>query len=168
MTETTLPPLPEPWAIDRFIHSEGREYFIADQIRERDAMWAERVRAALAAREAPTIHEHDLLQQVRDALMETDRDCDYPLIEQIDASLSAAPASPIAAWKTVERDGVPPCNSETVYVGINTAGFSCCFNEVTQDGVCSMAGPELTTIQMSALRYWRELDLPSAPSVNKE
>jgi hypothetical protein len=29
-----LPPLPEPWAIDRFFSSEERHYFIADQMRE--------------------------------------------------------------------------------------------------------------------------------------
>jgi hypothetical protein len=57
---------------------------------------------------------------------------------------------------------MPPCDGETVYVGINTAGFACCFNEVTHDGVCSMQGPELSTVQMSGLRWWRVLDRPDS------
>jgi hypothetical protein len=65
------------------------------------------------------------------------------------------------AWRNV-RDGMPPCDGERVYVGINTAGFAACFNDATPDGVCSMEGPELTTIQMSGLEWWRELDRPAA------
>lgn len=63
-------------------------------------------------------------------------------------------------WHNVKRDGMPPCDGETVFVGINTAGFACCFNEATPDGVCSMHGPELSTVQMSGLHWWRALDRP--------
>jgi hypothetical protein len=64
-------------------------------------------------------------------------------------------------WRNVMPDGMPPCDGETTFVGINTAGFACCFNEVTRDGVCSMNGPELSTVQMSGLEWWRVLDRPA-------
>jgi hypothetical protein len=64
-------------------------------------------------------------------------------------------------WNHLGRNGPPPCDGEAVFVGINTAGFACCFNAVTHDGVCSMEGPELSTVQMSGLEWWRALDRPT-------
>lgn len=43
-----------------------------------------------------------LLDECRSALMESDRDCDYPLIERIEA-LAAAPAAPAQVPLTDER-----------------------------------------------------------------
>lgn len=66
----------------------------------------------------------------------------------------------LSTWHSVELDGLPPCDGETVFVGINTAGFAACFNEVAHDRVCSMQGPEICTVQMSGLNWWRVLDRP--------
>jgi hypothetical protein len=65
----------------------------------------------------------------------------------------------IAEWRNALLE-TPPCDGETVFIGINSAGFACCFNEVTRDGVCFMTGPEISTVQMSGLKWWRVLDRP--------
>jgi len=65
-------------------------------------------------------------------------------------------------WRSVAEDGLPPCDGETVFIGVNSAGFAACFNAMNPDGVCLMGGPESCTAQMSELRYWRRLDMPQA------
>ncbi len=91
--------------------------------------------------------------------------------EALITHLSTAPCpagTAMQGWRTVARDGMPPCDSETVFTGINTAGFAACFNEVTPDGCCSMQGPELSTVQMSGLCWWQVLDRPAAPKVDQQ
>jgi hypothetical protein len=63
-------------------------------------------------------------------------------------------------WKNVARAGMPPCDGETVYVGINEAGYACCFNLIDKRGWCVMRSPEDSQDQMSALRWWRVLHRP--------
>jgi hypothetical protein len=62
-------------------------------------------------------------------------------------------------WQHVDIDGQPPCNGETVYVGINSAGYACCFNEM-RHGVCVMVSAESYDPHMSELRYWSVLERP--------
>lgn len=66
-----------------------------------------------------------------------------------------------SAWHTVECNGLPPCNGHTTYIGINSAGYACCFNEIREAGMCFMATAEGAYRQMSDLRDWRLLDRPS-------
>jgi hypothetical protein len=80
----------------------------------------------------------------------------------------APSAAPADGWKTVERDGLPPCNGETVFIGINSAGFAACFNKMNHDGCCLMGSAEANTAQMSCLRDWRVLDRPAAPGATTE
>lgn len=63
-------------------------------------------------------------------------------------------------WHHIDRNGMPLCDGETVFVGINSAGFACCFNQVRPDGLCLMGSPESSTAQMSELRWYRMLDRP--------
>jgi hypothetical protein len=63
-------------------------------------------------------------------------------------------------WRAVSADGMPPCDGETVYIGINSNGFAACFNAMTPDGCCLMGGPECSTAQMSGLEWWRVLNRP--------
>lgn len=64
-------------------------------------------------------------------------------------------------WRTVEHDGPPPCDDETVYLGVNTNGFAACFNMMNPDGSCLMGTAECCTCVMSCLRWWRVLDRPT-------
>lgn len=83
--------------------------------------------------------------------------------KSVDVCFAASPPSAskdVVAWRTVEADGQPPCDGETVFVGINTNGFTACFNEVTATGACCLRGPEQSVCQMSGLRWWRVLDRP--------
>ena len=64
------------------------------------------------------------------------------------------------AWRNVNRDGVPPCDGHTVFIGINSAGYACCFNAM-QSGTCVMETAEGAYRQMSDLRDWRLLDRPT-------
>lgn len=67
---------------------------------------------------------------------------------------------PVAApyrWRTVASDGYPACDGHTTYVGINSAGYACCFNEM-RNGLCVMSTAEGDYRQMSDLRDWRLLD----------
>lgn len=66
------------------------------------------------------------------------------------------------AWSTVERDGLPPVDGHTVFIGINSAGYACCFNAIWQ-GQCVMETAEGSYQQMSDLRQWRRLDRPLTP-----
>jgi hypothetical protein len=68
-------------------------------------------------------------------------------------------------WNTVKRDGLPPCDGETVFVGVNEAGYACCFNAMDKRGWCVMRSPEDSQDQMSALLWWRVLDRPDARDV---
>jgi hypothetical protein len=62
-------------------------------------------------------------------------------------------------WNTVQRDGFPPLDGHTTYIGINSAGYACCFNAM-QGGTCVMTTAEGAYPQMSDLRDWRLLDRP--------
>lgn len=64
-------------------------------------------------------------------------------------------------WKSVERDGMPPCDGHTTIIGINSAGYACCFNAI-HGGLCVMETAEGAYRQMSDLRGWRLLDRPAA------
>jgi len=64
-------------------------------------------------------------------------------------------------WQRIE-DAAPPCDGETVFVGVNSAGFAACFNHMNPDDLCVMGGPESSTAQMSELKFWRLLDMPAA------
>ena len=71
-------------------------------------------------------------------------------------------------WKRLKTDGHPPCDGETVFVGVNEAGFCGCFN---QHGMMSLAhGPvsvcfydtaEGSHEVMTCLDYWAALDVPN-------
>jgi hypothetical protein len=67
---------------------------------------------------------------------------------------------PVADWKTVADEGFPPCDGNTSFIGINSAGYACCFNAV-QGGTCVMETAEGAYRQMSDLRDWRLLDRPA-------
>jgi hypothetical protein len=76
-----------------------------------------------------------------------------------------AGAREAGGWRTVEGDGLPPIDGETVFIGVNTAGFAACFNMMTPDGACLMGTAESCTCVMSCLRWWRALDRPTATPV---
>ena len=69
-------------------------------------------------------------------------------------------------WKNI-ADEIPPCDSETVFVGINTAGYCGCFNEhgfmSTHHGrrsVCLYATAEGSNEIMTDLEWWAILERP--------
>lgn len=71
-------------------------------------------------------------------------------------------------WKNI-KDEAPPCNSDTVFVGVNSAGFCGCFNEhgfmSTHHGqmsVCLYATAEGRHEVMSGLEWWAQLETPNA------
>lgn len=66
----------------------------------------------------------------------------------------------MADWKTVESDGFPQCDGHTTFIGINSAGYACCFNAM-RGGLCVMETAEGNYRQMSDLRDWRLLDRPA-------
>ena len=70
-------------------------------------------------------------------------------------------------WTNI-KDAAPPCDSETVFIGINTAGYCGCFNEhgfmstaQGQRSVCLYATAEGVTEIMSDLEWWAEFDRPT-------
>ena len=72
-------------------------------------------------------------------------------------------------WKNVSKDGYPPCDSETVFVGVNTAGYCGCFNEHGlmstihgQRSICLYATAEGCHEIMSVLEWWEQLNTPNA------
>ena len=69
-------------------------------------------------------------------------------------------ALPQAMWRTVAGDGFPPCDGHTTFIGINSAGYACCFNAM-RGGLCVMETAEGNYRQMSDLRDWRLLDRPA-------
>ena len=62
-------------------------------------------------------------------------------------------------WKTVQGNGLPACDGEHVFVGVNSNGFACVFNAM-RDDTCLMETPEGSIELMSDLRWWYALDLP--------
>jgi hypothetical protein len=76
----------------------------------------------------------------------------------------------VRTWRTVECDGLPACDGHTTYIGINSAGYACCFNAM-DGGLCVMETAEGRYRQMSDLRDWRLLDRPARgvnPSSNEQ
>ena len=72
-------------------------------------------------------------------------------------------------WMKVSEDGYPPCDSETVFVGANSAGYCGCFNEhglmSTRQGqrsVCLYATAEGCDEVMTDLAWWAKLETPNA------
>lgn len=63
-------------------------------------------------------------------------------------------------WRAVDADGPPPCDGHTTFIGINSAGYACCFNAM-RDGTCVMETADGAYPQMSDLRNWRLLDRPA-------
>ena len=66
-------------------------------------------------------------------------------------------------WTHIDK-GSPPCDGDTVYVGINSNGYCGCFNEIcitTKYGVtCVYETAEEPVETMSGLTYWKKLDMP--------
>ena len=64
-------------------------------------------------------------------------------------------------WKNVKTDGYPPCDSETVYVGVNSNGYCGCFNSYfSASECCAYETAERVKIVMDSLEWWQELELP--------
>jgi len=71
-------------------------------------------------------------------------------------------------WMMVAEDGYPPCDSETLFVGMNSAGYCGCFNEhglmSTRQGqrsVCLYATAEGCDEVMTDLAWWAKLETPN-------
>ena len=62
-------------------------------------------------------------------------------------------------WKNVKTDGYPDCDSETVYVGINSNGYCGCFNSYWNED-CIYETAEENRIMMDSLEWWQVLELP--------
>lgn len=69
-------------------------------------------------------------------------------------------------WIDIEK-GWPPCDSEKVFVGINSAGYVGCFNEFgrmsSQTGyrtICLYATAEGCDEVMTDLAKWKWLEMP--------
>ena len=74
-------------------------------------------------------------------------------------------------WMKVAEDGYPPCDSETLFVGMNSAGYCGCFNEhglmSTRQGrrsVCLYATAEGCDEVMTDLAWWAKLETPNVKS----
>lgn len=72
-------------------------------------------------------------------------------------------------WKAVKEHGYPPCDSETVFVGKNSAGYCGCFNEhgmmSTSHGqlsICLYATAEGCHEVMTDLAWWAKLETQKA------
>jgi uncharacterized Zn finger protein (UPF0148 family) len=89
-------------------------------------------------------------RQYQSCLPKNRVDFDIPLYAQRQAT---------ERWHNVARDGFPPCDGHTTYIGINSAGYACCFN-VLHHGLCIMRTAEGAYRQMSDLRQWRPLHRP--------
>lgn len=63
-------------------------------------------------------------------------------------------------WKSVKKDGYPEGDEETIFVGINTAGFCGCFNWCSIYGECAYETAEATICIMDNLEYWKVLGRP--------
>lgn len=70
-------------------------------------------------------------------------------------------------WHRVKTDGHPPCDSETIFVGINSSGYCGCFNATTpsieqkQEINCWYETAEDTARVMEDLLWWKLLEMPS-------
>ena len=53
-------------------------------------------------------------------------------------------------WTHIDK-GLPPCDSETVYVGINSAGYYACFTDVSE--MDAGRGP-------AEIVQWMRLEMP--------
>lgn len=63
-------------------------------------------------------------------------------------------------WKNVKTDGYPPCDSETVYVGVNSSGYCTCFNGYfSGSDYCVYETAEETRFMMDDLVRWKVLEL---------
>jgi len=62
-------------------------------------------------------------------------------------------------WNKI-KNGPPPCDSETVFIGVNSAGFCGCFNEYHRD-VCYYRTAKDHYTVMAGLFYWAVLEKPS-------
>jgi hypothetical protein len=67
-----------------------------------------------------------------------------------------------AEWHGVEQDGLPPLDGETVFIGLNEAGYVGCFNHITLGGTCVMLTAEEEVQVMSGLRWWWNFRWPPA------
>ena len=70
-------------------------------------------------------------------------------------------------WKNI-NDESPPCDSETIFVGVSTSGYCGCFNEhgfmSTNHGkrsVCLYATAEGCHEVMTDLEWWCKLEMPT-------
>ena len=70
-------------------------------------------------------------------------------------------------WKDVESDGYPVCDGEKVLVGVNSAGYCACFNNVIEAlpfghnaSECWYESAEQEIFVMSDLKWWKPLELP--------
>lgn len=73
------------------------------------------------------------------------------------------------AWKRVATDGYPDCDCETVFVGINSAGFCGCFNSITGSpkySHCWYETAEDSVDIMSDLALWKPLAMPGSETVS--
>ena len=70
----------------------------------------------------------------------------------------------MSEWKSVKIHGLPPCDGEKVFVGINSAGYACCFTDTImarrQTVSCLYDTAENSEVMMSDLAMYRELDYP--------
>jgi hypothetical protein len=107
------------------------------------------------------INPMSLLKQSEEQAAHPVQEAELPTADSVYLVVGASSETVQTAlpWTHV-RDGLPECDGETVFIGVNTAGFAACFNAMTPDGVCLMGGPESCTAQMSCLLHWRVLDRP--------
>lgn len=62
-------------------------------------------------------------------------------------------------WRTVDNDGLPPVDGETVFVGVNAIGYCGCFNEMVGTQCYYVTAEEEVSI-LGGLAWWAELELP--------
>lgn len=69
-------------------------------------------------------------------------------------------------WANV-KDGMPPCDGEQVFIGVNTNGYVGAFNQMRPDGMCLYATAEGFAEVMSGLSQWAPFERPQ-PRVSKQ
>lgn len=72
------------------------------------------------------------------------------------------------SFRKVEEHGLPPCDGQTVYLGVNTAGYWGCFNDLSgkhspEGAMCLYRSPEDVAVVMSDLHSWAALPNDEAP-----
>ena len=85
------------------------------------------------------------------------------LCESFELEIAALRAQ-ATEWTHIDK-GLPPCDGDTVYVGINSMGHCGCFNNyyfsTTNEGVvCIYGTKKYGTKIMTCLKYWKQLDMP--------